>query len=177
MPAQRGRRRNSAKPPRRGDTSARSSNKPAIKVTPAPRSPMREPISTRIRKVTRKNRGAISVAVPLALGALVTSANADPLQIVGYSGYLGEWELTATLNEDDTTSPRKYSGPFLMTHVGLCTQDGPEEKSGRIRVQIPSSSRLEATLWVDGVECGYQGILANFYNGTMKCVGREAVPL
>jgi hypothetical protein len=65
-----------------------------------------------------------------------------------------------------------------MKHVGLCTQDGPEEKSGKIRVQmVPSESRIKATLWVDGVECGYQGILSDFYTGTMDCSGRERVPL
>ena len=47
---------------------------------------MREPISTGIRKVALKMHSAISMTVPLLLGMLVTSANADPLQIVGYSG-------------------------------------------------------------------------------------------
>ena len=50
---------------------------------------MRELISTGIRKVTQKIHGAMSVTVPLALSVLVTSANADPLQIIGYSSYLG----------------------------------------------------------------------------------------
>jgi hypothetical protein len=136
---------------------------------------MRANILPGTEKVRARSASRAIALLALSLGAV--RAGADPLQIVGYSGYLGEWELTATLNEDDATSAKNYSGPFLMKHVGLCSQDGPEEKSGRIRVQMPSSSRLEATLWVDGVECGYQGILANFYNGTMKCVGREAVPL
>jgi hypothetical protein len=105
-------------------------------------------------------------------------AGADPLQLVGYSGYLGEWELTATVTEDGSTTPKGYSGPLSMKHVGLCTQDGPEEKSGKIRVQMmPSESRIEATLWVDGVECSYHGILSDFYTGTMDCSGRERVPL
>jgi hypothetical protein len=122
-------------------------------------------------------RSAWRAIVSLALSLGAVPASADSLQFVGYSGYLGEWELTATLKEDDASSPKEYSGPFSMKHVGLCTQDGPEEKNGRIRVQMPSSSRVEATLWVDGVECNYQGVLANFYNGTMTCAGREAVPL
>jgi hypothetical protein len=65
-----------------------------------------------------------------------------------------------------------------MKHVGLCTQEGPEEKSGKIRIRMPpSSSQLEATLWIDGVECSYKGILADFYSGNMNCTGRAAVPL
>jgi hypothetical protein len=123
-------------------------------------------------------RPASRVTLSLALSLMAAPAGADSLQIVGYSGYLGEWELTATVTEDDTTAPKKYSGPLSMKHVGLCTQDGPEEKSGRIRVQmLPSSPHMEATLWVDGVECGYQGSLSDFYSGTMKCSGREGVPL
>ncbi|WP_213738362.1 hypothetical protein [Bradyrhizobium sp. dw_411] len=105
-------------------------------------------------------------------------AAADPMQLVGYSGYLGEWELTATVTEDGSATPKGYSGPLSIKHVGLCTQDGPEEKSGRIRIQMmPSESRIEATLWVDGIECRYRGVLSGFYTGTMDCSGRERVPL
>ena len=114
----------------------------------------------------------------LALILPAAPAGADSLQLVGYSGYLCEWELTAALTEDGSTTPKGYSGPLSMKHVGLCTQDGPEEKSGKIRVQmVPSESRIKATLWVDGVECGYQGVLSDFYTGTMDCSGRERVPL
>ena len=114
----------------------------------------------------------------LALILPAAPAGADSLQLVGYSGYLGEWELTAALTEDGSTTPKGYSGPLSMKHVGLCTQDGPEEKSGKIRVQmVPSESRIKAALWVDGVECGYQGVLSDFYTGTMDCSGRERVPL
>ena len=114
----------------------------------------------------------------LALILPAASAGADPLQLVGYSGYLGEWELTAVLTEDGSTTPKGYSGPLSMKHVGFCTQDGPEEKSGKILIQmVPFESRIKATLWVDGVECGYQGVLTDFYAGTMDCSGRERVPL
>lgn len=114
----------------------------------------------------------------LALILPAAPAGAGPLQLVGYSGYLGEWELTATVTEDGATTPKGFSGPLSMKHVGLCTQDGPEEKSGTIRVEImPSESRIKATLSVDGVECGYQGVLSDFYTGIMDCSGRERVPL
>jgi hypothetical protein len=124
-----------------------------------------------------RGRGAGRAILLVALSLVVSSAKADSLQIVGYSGYLGEWELTATVAEDGSTAPKKYLGQLSMKHVGLCTQDGPEERSGRIRVQMPSASRVEATLSLDGVECGYQGVLSDFYSGTMNCPGRERVPL
>jgi hypothetical protein len=117
-------------------------------------------------------------ALLLALMLSAASAGANSLEVVGYSGYLGEWELTATVSEDGATTPTGYVGPLSMKHVGLCTQDGPEEKSGKIRVlMMPPGSRIKATLWVDGVECGYQGVLSDFYTGTMDCSGRERVPL
>ena len=116
--------------------------------------------------------------VSLALSLLATPAGADTLQIFGYSGLLGEWELTATVRGDASSPPKKYSGPISMKHVGICTQDGPEEKAGEIRVQMMASeSYIEATLWVDDVECSYHGILSDFYTGTLDCPGREPVPL
>lgn len=118
-------------------------------------------------------------ALLLALVLPAASAGANSLEVVGYSGYLGEWELTATVMQDgSSTAQGGYSGPLSMKHVGLCTQDGPEEKSGKIRIQMmPSPPRIQATLWVDGVECGYRGVLSDFYAGTMDCSGRERVPL
>jgi hypothetical protein len=35
----------------------------------------------------------------IGTGALFAPAYAQPLEIIGYSGYLGEWELTATVTE------------------------------------------------------------------------------
>ncbi len=65
-----------------------------------------------------------------------------------------------------------------MKHVGLCTQDGPEEKAGEIRFQISAlSSRLTATLSVAGIDCTYRGGLSDSYTGMMHCPDRQAVPL
>jgi hypothetical protein len=107
-----------------------------------------------------------------------TTLQAQSLEVIGYSGYLGEWELTATVTEDVSGRTKEYSGPLTMRHVGLCTQDGPEEKTGEMRFQISASfNRFNATLLVAGVECTYSGRLSDSYNGTMNCSGREAVPL
>ena len=116
--------------------------------------------------------------LPIILGVLATPASAQSLQIVGYSGYLGEWELTATVMETTSGNIKEYSGPLTMKHVGVCTQDGPEEKTGEMRVRImASSSRLNATLSVAGAECTYIGRLSGAYTGTMDCPDRPAVPL
>jgi len=86
--------------------------------------------------------------------------------------------LTAAVTEKVSSQTKEYSGPLTMKHVGLCTQDGPEEKTGEIRFQISAlSARLNATLSVAGVECTYSGRLSDSYDGTMNCPDREAVPL
>ncbi|MEA3106154.1 MAG: hypothetical protein QOI88_759 [Gammaproteobacteria bacterium] len=112
------------------------------------------------------------------LSAFATPAQAKSLQLVGYAGLLGEWELTATVTEDAHGWAKEFSGPLSMKHVGICTQDGPEEKSGEIRLQISAlSSRLNATLLVEGVACSYSAGLSDPYSGMMACPDREAVPL
>jgi hypothetical protein len=116
--------------------------------------------------------------LPSVLCALATPAGAQSLQVIGYSGYLGEWELTATVTENVSGHTKEYSGPLTMKHVGVCTQDGPEEKTGEMRFQISaSSSQLNGTFSVAGVECTYSGRLSDSYTGTMDCPDRQAVPL
>ena len=111
-------------------------------------------------------------------GALAAPAQAKSLQVVGYAGVLGEWELTATVTETSRRWSNEFSGPLSMKHVGICTQDGPEEKTGEIRLQISAlSSQLDATLLVEGVACTYSARLSDPTSGLMACPDREAVPL
>lgn len=113
-----------------------------------------------------------------ALTALAAPAQAESLQVVGYSGLLGEWELTATVKEKARLWAREFSGPLSMKHVGICTRDGPEQKTGEIRFQISAiSSQLDATLLVEGLECTYSARSSNPYSGLMACPDRAAVPL
>ena len=114
----------------------------------------------------------------IVLGALATPARAQSLQVLGYAGVLGEWELTASVTEKASRRTKEFSGPLTMKHVGVCSQDGPEEKTGEIRFQLSaSSSRLNATLSVADAECTYSGKLFDSYTGMMNCPGRQSVPL
>ena len=62
-----------------------------------------------------------------------------------------------------------------MKHVGICTQDGPEEKTGEIRFQISAlSSRLDATLLVEGIACSYSAGPSDPYSGMMACADRRS---
>jgi len=121
----------------------------------------------------------VRTLLPLfALGALAAPAQAQSLQVVGYAGVLGEWELTATVTEKARLWAKAFSGPLSMTHVGICTKDGPEQKTGEIRFQISAlSSQLDATLLVEGLECTFSARLSNPYSGLMICPDRAAVPL
>ena len=49
-----------------------------------------------------------------------------------------------------------------MKHTGISTRDGPEEKTGVMRLQL-SPSLLMATLSVAGVDCTFSGKLADSY--------------
>ena len=112
----------------------------------------------------------------MLLVALATPAGAQSLQVFGYAGVLGEWELTASVTGNDGS--KDYSGPLTMTHVGICTVDGPEEKKGNIILQVSQpSSRMSATLVLDGVTCTYAGRLSDSYTGVMNCPDRSPVPL
>jgi hypothetical protein len=112
------------------------------------------------------------------LGALSAPAQAEPRQVLGYAGVLGEWELTATVNEKAHWWSKDFSGSLSMKHVGICTRDGPEERTGEIRFQISAySSQLDAKLRVEGIECTYSARHAEPYSGMMTCPDREAVPL
>jgi hypothetical protein len=114
----------------------------------------------------------------IGLGTLATPAGAESLQVLGYAGVLGEWELTAAVTEKAMGRTKGFSGPLTMTHVGMCTQDGPEKRNGEIRFQRSTwSSRLNAILSVAGVECTYSGKLSDSYTGMMTCPDRPPIPL
>ena len=117
-------------------------------------------------------------ALFLGILPLASPTAGQSLELIGYAGELGEWELTAAVTERASSWTREFSGPLMMKHVGICTQDGPEEKSGEIRLQLSAwSGRLNAKLSVAGTTCTYSGILTDAYTGMMSCPNRQAVPL
>jgi hypothetical protein len=116
-------------------------------------------------------------AVLLMAGSTTSLAAPDSLEVLGQAGVLGEWELTANLAATNATR-KEFSGPLVMKHVGLCTQDGPEVKKGELRVQLSSASRMKATLIMEGATpCTYQGQKSDAYKGMMRCSDQRDVPL
>ena len=117
-------------------------------------------------------------SVLMALAALGAPAAAEPVRVFGYGGVLGEWELTADVAETASAHAREFHGTVIMAHVGLCTQDGPEQRKGEIRIEVTgAASRLKATMLFDGTACSYAAILSDAYKGTMTCPEQPAMPL
>jgi len=120
---------------------------------------------------------ALAAAV---LGALAASGTAaQPMEILGYAGMLGEWEFAGTMAPSGSRG-REFTGPLKITHVGVCTQDGPEVKNGEMRLQLTGAApatRMQATLVIDGVKCLYSGRLSDSYSGMMICPDKRPTPL
>jgi hypothetical protein len=110
----------------------------------------------------------------IVLSVLSVVTPAQSLEVIGYAGGLGEWELAASVIQGEQEGA--YSGAVTMTHVGVCTQDGPEQKTGEIRLRI-AASQLNATLLLGGVECTYSARLSDAYKGQMSCPDRPPVAL
>ena len=109
--------------------------------------------------------------------ALAPNAYAQALNVSGQLGVLGEWELSATLSPEPAGGKRQFSGPLTLKHVGICSQDGPEEKAGTAQVQLVSASRVAASFMIDGVTCTYRGQKSDTYTGLMSCPGKADVPI
>jgi hypothetical protein len=122
--------------------------------------------------------GAAAVLGAIAL-CLSHVSKIGAMEFLGQAGVLGEWELTGNLTEGGSGPHKEFSGPLKMKHVGICTQDGPEERAGEIRLQLDArpESRVTAQLLLDGVPCTYSARKTHAYEGTMSCAGRAPVPL
>ncbi len=119
-----------------------------------------------------------ALLLTILLGASATPARAQTQQVIGYAGHLGEWELVADVTETAASRARELHGPVTMTHIGLCSQDGPEVRAGEIRLRISGLfSSMTATMRLDGVECTYSARLSDAYKGLMTCPDRAPVPL
>lgn len=117
-----------------------------------------------------------AVVLAIALSAVAASANAETLQVAGQAGHLGEWELTANVTAEMQGGKKQFAGPLVMKHVGICSVDGPEEKTGQIKFQMTgAASRIKATLVIEGKECTFAGVLSATHQGTMEC--RDGAPL
>lgn len=118
-------------------------------------------------------------AVPLLLMTLVQPALAGSVQVSGKAGYLSEWEVSAEVMENRATGKREFSGPLTIRHIGVCTPGRKSEMSGEIRYQITGwlRPRMKATLVIEGVECAFDAVLSETFDGVISCSLWRGVPL
>jgi hypothetical protein len=124
----------------------------------------------------------LAVLVAAWTSTFLGPAGAQIRAITGQAGLLGEWELTATVTKHTDGDGRLWSGPLSMKHIGFCSVDGPEEKSGELRLDLPDPvsgppGEVSATFVIDGTVCTFKGHVADGYDGVMICPGRADVPM
>ena len=120
------------------------------------------------------------VCAVLLLAAYIVPARAEPLHVIGTIGYLSEWQITGAVSETPSGPTTEFAGGLTMKHVGLCSQNGPEEKIAEVRLEITRSTlphRLHASLVFDGARCTFGGPLTGTYSGFMDCPSAKGVPI
>lgn len=120
-----------------------------------------------------------------AIPGLVACSVAAPAgELSGRFGYLGEWDVTATLSEGKAGpfSTRSYEGPLRMKHIGTCRPGEAGEKSGHIRISIRpqvagGQARYTAQLMLAGDACSVSGTLSQSAHTFVTCGGQGQIPL
>jgi hypothetical protein len=115
--------------------------------------------------------------IALAASLIALPVKAEPVELVGKMGFLGEWEIKAAVTPTEQDRARLLAGPMTLRHVGLCSVNGPEEKSGRISVELLGASKIKARLVTDDHDCVFSGVLAEGAQGFMSCKGKSDYPL
>jgi hypothetical protein len=121
-----------------------------------------------------------NTAVVILLLMLAGPAQAQSAAVTGKLGYLSEWDVTGEVAEDRSNDKHAFSGPLTVKHTGLCTPGRTVEMTGQIRYRVFSllaTRRIQATLVLDGTECGFEGKLADAYEGVLTCPEWRGVPL
>jgi len=138
--------------------------------------------------VTGPQESDLRFCSPLGLAALFPlaiagAASGHPLSITGVAGFLSEWQLSGTLTETGTAG--EFTTNLDMKHVGLCSQNGPEEKVTEMKLWLTGSrswlarakSEVRATFVMDGTICTLNGVFSGTYTGFMDCAGTKGVPI
>ena len=112
------------------------------------------------------------------IGAGAESTMAQSYSVNGQVGYLQEWELKANLAKTITDSGVSYDGPVTLRHVGLCSVNGPEEKSGVVRLMVSRrTSAVEGTLALKDDTCRIVASASKSHSGLLNCRDGQGVPM
>lgn len=121
-------------------------------------------------------------ATVLLFAALIltpAAARAAEVAVTGNLGFMGEWQVVGKTRGTAAGRPKEFTGTLTLTHIGLCTVNGPVEKSGEIRFRRTGLvwSGIEATLVFDGKQCAFAARGTKTYEGTLQCPGGGGIPL
>jgi hypothetical protein len=95
----------------------------------------------------------------------------------GQIGYLQEWEMKASLVKTVTGTSASYDGPVTLRHVGLCSTNGIEEKSGTVQLRVSKSSGIDGTLAMKDDDCRIVASAAQSYSGLLSCRDGQGIPI
>jgi len=104
------------------------------------------------------------------------NAQAQSYSANGQIGYLQEWEIKGSLAKTTTRAGADYSGPVTLRHVGLCSANGIEQKSGVVQLRV-SRSRLEGTLAMEDDSCRIDASVSQPFAGLLNCRNGQGVPI
>ncbi len=116
--------------------------------------------------------------IMIVTGTGAGGAIAQSYVATGQVGYLSEWELNASLRKTVTGDGVDYSGPVTLRHVGLCSSNGVEEKSGIIELRtFPKYSRVEGSLKMQDGDCHFIASAPSSYSGLLNCPDAQGIPI
>jgi len=107
------------------------------------------------------------------------AADAQTARVAGIAGYLSEWEFSGELQRNGVDSD-EFRGSLTWKHVGLCSVNGPEEKSGDVTIEISRTRpapEIHVAFRFDGAQCRYNGPLSENSRGHMDCSDARGIPL
>jgi hypothetical protein len=119
-------------------------------------------------------RGLLGIAACAASSA----ASAQSYSANGQIGYLQEWEMKGNLAKTTTRTGTNYDGPVTLRHVGLCSTNGIEEKSGVVQLRVPSTSTgFVGTLAMKDDNCQISASAGQPYTGLLNCHDGQGIPI
>jgi hypothetical protein len=119
---------------------------------------------------------ALITAIWIGTGA--GNAIAQSYAVNGQIGYLQEWEMKANLAKTITSRGVNYDGPVTLRHVGLCSVNGVEEKSGVVRLTVSRrTSAVEGMLTMKDDTCRIVASAPNPHSGLLNCRDGQGIPI
>lgn len=123
----------------------------------------------------------LTASALLAASVMCAGSEHAPAQAqfaTGQIGYLQEWEMKADLTTSANGAGTGYAGPITLRHVGLCSVNGVEEKSGTLELRISTRPPgIEGTLNLADDKCRLTASGTQAYEGLLRCHDGNDVPI